>query len=1166
MAADSLQFRRIEIRRMPGFPTGSGFVLDDLSGGLNIVYGPNASGKTTTARAIEALLWPGVAAPRDASVVGRLVHGGAEWLIDLDAGRLRSQRNGVDTSLSGMPPPESRDRYRLWLPELLAESGKVDRFAAAVLHESAGGYDLARAAEALGFRAAASQPRKLSDRFQSARAAVEEARTGQRELVAEEARLAELEPEREKAAFAARRARLLELALAHADARTAEEDAQRSLAGFPDGFAKLRGDEGERLAALERRLASARGDEAKALEARDRALEQRVATRLPAEGVPGDLVPGLREDIRSLRVLETTVENLERDRAAAEAERTTAARAIGEAVDEHRLAALNPVGFDGLVELAERGAALRAHRQELEAKRRWLGGGGELPDIGHLQESVYRLQDWLRVAEPRSGARRERRLFQLLLVALVLVAAAGIVLGVLLHWALFGLVLIAGVLAWDATRREVTVDPRRAIEQEFGGARLDPPAEWVLDTVRDHLRSLEERLAEGRFLHEKARRAEQLEEERLRLQAEAKELAAFKGPVLAKLGLPPETDEVKLHLLANRISRWQDGCMRVASAVADLEEARRQHASLLRSMADRLARFGYVSIGSSAAAAGAVEDLDVRRQGAHDAEIGLRNAEAALEAARHRIEELRAERTRLFAAVGLPEAAGELLQEWCSRYADYVSSRQEWLIRTRARESAARELSQQPGYRPELADRAAVELREQLERAREQAARLEELARTVTEIRTRIAEAKLRHDLEAALAHRDDAEAALRDARERDVEAVLGSLLIEYAQDRTRDQHRPEVFHRARQVFAAITRGRYRLDFDDGDPPAFRAQDSATGMGHSLDELSSGTRVQLLLAVRLAFVETQERGIRLPLLFDETLANADDQRAQAIMDATVELAAAGRQIFYFTAQADEVGKWLALLETRAGVAHRLLDLARLRRLGQHDTLPPPAPTVSSIVRLPAPDGMSYAEYGRALHVGPLDPLLAQPEGVHLWHLLESPHELHGLLELGIERWGALRTFVDHGGRAHPTVDGIFERAAAAASALERLLALFRIGRGRPLDRALLIESGAITETFLDRVTELCERHGGDAELVLRALAAGEVARFRSETREQLRDYLERVGCLDAREPLPLDEIRTRALAAMAAELEGGLLSRAQLERMVSALAHTLGPQPAGCTS
>src|SRR5690606_1449114 len=99
---------------------------------------------------------------------------------------------------------------------------------------------------------------------------------------------------------------------------------------------------------------------------------------------------------------------------------------------------------------------------------------------------------------------------------------------------------------------------------------------------------------------------------------------------------------------------------------------------------------------------------------------------------------------------------------------------------------------------------------------------------------------------------------------------------------------RPQVFHRARERFARMTHGAYRLELDDGEIPSFRAIDTATGEGKSLDQLSSGTRAQLLIAVRVAFVESIETGLRLPIILDEALANSDDVRADAIIQAVLD--------------------------------------------------------------------------------------------------------------------------------------------------------------------------------------------------------------------------------------------------------------------------------------
>jgi uncharacterized protein YhaN len=73
--------------------------------------------------------------------------------------------------------------------------------------------------------------------------------------------------------------------------------------------------------------------------------------------------------------------------------------------------------------------------------------------------------------------------------------------------------------------------------------------------------------------------------------------------------------------------------------------------------------------------------------------------------------------------------------------------------------------------------------------------------------------------------------------------------------------------------------------------------------------LSTGTKIQLMMAVRLAFIEESEQGVMLPILADELLANSDDERSAAMIGALCEISRAGRQVFYFTAQEDEVQRW-----------------------------------------------------------------------------------------------------------------------------------------------------------------------------------------------------------------------------------------------------------------
>lgn len=1262
MSRDALFFERLFVRRMPGIADG-GFTLEGLSPGINIIHGPNASGKTTTARAIEALLWPRAAAPERASLAGRFRLRGESWSVDVDAGRVHYQHEGADAGAPALPPAESRDRYRLSLHELLQVDNR--ELALEILRESAGGYDLGRAADALEVRATASRCTAEVNALKAARRKLKEAEAKQAALRADESRLAELRRSAEAAEEAGRRVRLLDAALEHAAAAAEAQTARRELDAYPEALERLHGDEAERLDSLASKVDAAREQARRAeadLAAAEAALREvgfaeegfeahaagscgeEPETGTPGDGAPsealhgdegrmvggegrGAALPGksisphdlaaLRNRIDELRELDRQIAAKEQERAAASARRDEERRTIGEAVDDARLATVDAVAIDELADFARAAWRIRAGVEAAEAEVRWLqdsgrgsrapdangagwadaspgtasgaagdasgaGSAGDAPEIERLDEGVKLLRRWLRSGEERGAG--ERRLRTLGVIAAALLSVVGVVAG-LLATPLFTAALLGVVLLLLILRRSDATDPREVHRREYERLGLEAPATWSADAVGACLDRLERRLVEARLDGERSRRRAAAVERRRGLQPELDEVERRRAALIERFGVAPDSDAESLYWLANRISRWQDAQRQLSAAVAALDEARSRRAVAFGEARERIVGFGYGGLvtgersgtegggglgggregtevrgqdyGTTAVAdlAAAVDDLDRRLEAWREAHGAARDARRRLAEARARLDELDVERRTLLDRIGVADSDEAIItvRAWCERVDAYRAARERLTDAERRREDALRRLESLAGYVPELLSRDAVELERERDDAARAAAELESLRKEATEIDTLIRQAKESHDVEAALAEVERCRDALRDARERDRLAVVGNVLVEYVRQATRDQHRPEVFHRARERFFRITHGRYRLDFDDGDSPAFRAYDVTTGIGHALDELSSATRIQLLMAVRLAFVEEQEAGVRLPLLLDETLGNADDTRAEAIIDTVLALAAEGRQVFYFTAQPDEVGKWRGVLEGRGDVASSFIDLARVRRIARHReaALPVVAPPVAEV---PPPDGATHEAYGRILEVPPIDPD-GDVGGTHLWHLIDEPEALHRILRLRVETWGALRSLVENGARDVLGGDVLaYDRAAALARALETALEAARIGRGMPVDRAVLQDSGAVTDTFIDRVDDLCQACGGDASMLIEALMEGRVARFRTDARESLREYLEEHGYLDPRPPLDADTLRARTLATVADEIRSGLIDVGQVDRLLSTLA------------
>jgi hypothetical protein len=452
----------------------------------------------------------------------------------------------------------------------------------------------------------------------------------------------------------------------------------------------------------------------------------------------------------------------------------------------------------------------------------------------------------------------------------------------------------------------------------------------------------------------------------------------------------------------------------------------------------------------------------------------------------------------------------------------------------------------------ELLELEPSELDRQILESEAVAARRDDLSRRMGGIQRSIDSAKSGHTLADALAARDEAQDRLALAREDNGRTRVGAALTEWVRRVAIDRARPRVFQRADELFARFTRGTLHLRMDDrATPPAFVAQRGKLPL-QSLNQLSDGERVQLMTAVRLAFLE-QDETTPLPLLVDEVLGTSDDGRSEVIIDAIIDVARQGRQVFYCTAQHDEVGKWVARLE-QEGIAYTLHDLAQIRELAAARTNP------LKIVRIvkslpPLPTGLTYDEYGRELGVPGIDPRAETIDGVHLWYLFDDAEILYRLLLKDISTWGQLETLLDRGGAGLIDAgESAFDAARIAARAVAEACRAWRVGRGRPVDRAALLDSNCVTETFIDDVSALALRSKGSAREILDALARGDVKKFRSNKTDDLREFFEAEGFLPLQEPLDPEEIRLRVMASVATELRSGFLGENLVDRIRSSIA------------
>lgn len=1153
--SESLRFEELQVRRSPGFER-EGFTLSGLSPGINLIHGPNGAGKSTTARAVAELLWPGSTGGERSSLWGSFRLSGAEWTVDLDGPRVQYRRAGMQASAPSLPPGEGHQRYHLSLHDLLRE--RDARFAAAIAREMAGGYDVRGSGDVLDARAPVSRRNALNEALDRARAEYDRAVARQQELMTRERALVELRVEFAAADAAQRRVAVLQAALEHARAREREAEARAELGRYAAAMERVSGSEHEQLCGLRenvRKLEDARKEAEKTAED---AAARAALLALPDEALREELLSGLDTDLTELEGAEREVERARAAHARALARRDDDAARLGGAVAPERIAAVDMRAVADFVGFARRANAIVARRDAAESRLRLLAPRDAGVDAVRLERAIHHLRCWLREPDPAAPAgvvgERRRRLagfagVLLVAVLVVLLVAAG-------HFAYAALATLSGLLLAVLLRPvgapAVRGDAREVHRSEYEKAGFEPPSSWDRPPVESLLSALEERSVGAREAAAQLRARRELEEELARIAEEERTIESERERIAATLGVTaPTAGPVELAWVSETLVRWQAAHAEALAEEAALQIARLRAAELGEGLRSRLTPLGYESLSTRGELASAIDALRQRRLALLAARDTMRSAETSL----RRIQEDRAhqeqEIRRIFAALDLDPDSDETVRLWCETRADY---RRAYEAQRHAAGVLAtvRERLASLGGEEALGSLPAHELELQIDAEVEQASRRDGLKDEITSTEALIQDAKRSHSVEAALERRERAEQALREARAKEIRSAIALELIETLERATRDQHLPAIFRRARELFARITHGRFELRLDQQGEPEFTAFDELDRQERRLEELSSGTRVQLLLAVRVAFVEQQEQGVKLPLLLDEVLGNSDDERARAIMEAVVELARDGRQIFYFTAQGDEVARWRALAGegAAADIDLREIDLREVRKLERRLEIPRLFPTPRPAP--PPPAGLDHPAYGQRLGVPRLDRAETDPARVHLWYLTDDPEALYRLLTLGPDCWGPLRALVRNGGR--PLVDeALLQELEVCGRAVEVFLEAARVGVGRRVDRAVLEDSGAVTPTFLDRVAELATRLEGDGGRLMEALEAGEVPRFHQKNKDALRDYLAAEGHLPLEVPLGLEEIRARVLARMASSVAVGGVSLERLDRLVGRL-------------
>ena len=127
---------------------------------------------------------------------------------------------------------------------------------------------------------------------------------------------------------------------------------------------------------------------------------------------------------------------------------------------------------------------------------------------------------------------------------------------------------------------------------------------------------------------------------------------------------------------------------------------------------------------------------------------------------------------------------------------------------------------------------------------------------------------------------------------------TLNEVKSKYEQEK-----QPAVIQNSSYYFRKITQGNYeniQVSLDEKDVAVYDPR----GASKKIEQLSRGAREQLLISLRLGFIEEYEKQAEpLPLIVDEVMVNFDTSRAKQTAEILKEFGE-NRQILMFTCHPD----------------------------------------------------------------------------------------------------------------------------------------------------------------------------------------------------------------------------------------------------------------------
>jgi len=1134
MSKLNLRFKSLTVDNARGIQRKQGFCCDDLSQ-INIIYGSNGVGKSTAGLALMALLSPAEGKlGEDCNVSGVIELGKQRYDLSVDGKAGKAFLGSEATAYPSFSSADQLTRYRLALDELIQSDDY--EFAAIIAKETRGGFDLEKIVSQRKYNLRPTTPRSRQDQLDTQRTRCEKLRRKHEELDDWAMTLSKLKQDELELKAARDERPVIDAVRSIRKLQLERAETLNQLSQFSPVMEFLRRDGTDSEFIMKKEATrDAVHVEVEKLQRKIDELETEIESNGKLNLVEQTEIERIKYQHGDYRVLVAKRVDLLKSISATTAEADACLEEFTKSVSDEVAEQFDGLGWVQIERLWEQELQCREQRDAVRSLVEFFQvdcDTSQLEDsLSRLREEVDVLQQWL--SAPRGGDLGGGKLYNNIpLLSMVGMAVVTIILADAVHLGWLGLLSIPlGLATWFVKGRgsKNGLNHREAIQRQSKvGLNIDV---WDESNVQAMLKAKYQERGELTVLIKKSYHADGAG---LRLKEATRQhndaLANIKKWAISLGLIWDENGAIHFVNVFRAINKRNELRSTLDGFHGELEQLDGEIAQSLQEMRSVLEDWGQSVETSADNLLPDIMEIEQLMQRHRECVVEIKSLRALDETKQGIVQDCNTDISGVYNKLEIEGGAVDDVIELENRLDSYeklVAERDRQETRISDDEIQAKTIE------------GALDWSEAVLHAKEESAsqavdKLTDLQDKISTNKGKISAAEESSELSDALALAEAIEQDLINDRESACKKIIGQTLVDWLAEQSTSDQVSNVLLEASNMLDKITKGELALRVSQTGKEEFFVTVGDERRG--LNELSVGERVQVLLSVRMSFLDHTELAV-LPLVLDETLGTSDDERTRDIINSVLEVASLGRQVFYFTAQMDEVGKWESLLKNHPSLESRIIYLDGVLENSVAKEIPP-AEAFTLAATIDAPGECSHQEFGEKL--GVLRPTLVPyvPEKLHLWYLIEDLELLYACVKTRVVTWGSLQRAVRYNASGVPFIkkeqySTIESRAAAVTTAVNQ----WSVGRAASVTLEDLREGG-VSDVFMDRIWDVAVRVEYCGLSLIKELRVSRPKQWSEGKTDNLEEYLFRIEKINMANRNTPDEIYSKAAIELESQGDG----------------------------